>query len=476
MEPPAPKAKVMQPLPEKQHGNRKKAIMTGTPEQAAYETKKQRLAAVLYNGAESSIRLEKNTSNLFRSRRPSDACGLDVRDFTRVIRVCPEERFVETEGMTTYRDLTRECLRYEVMPTVVPQLQSITAGGAVSGIGIESSSFQYGLVHETVREMEILLADGTTVLCTPENGHSRLFFGFPNSYGTFGYVLKLRIGVVPVKPHVRLTHIRHRDALSFFTEMERLCQTDIDFLDGTVFGPDELYLTVGEFTDSAPYCSDYTYKNIYYHSIRERPTDYLPVKDYIWRWDTDWFWCSKYFFAENPLVRHLLGPKRLNSVTYAKIMRWNRKHDLAGFLDRLRGCSSEAVIQDVEIPLEHCTAFLEFYFNTIKFTPVWVCPVRPLQKKTGFSLYPLDPETLYVNFGFWNVIRTRTKKEPGHYNRLVEKKVRQLGGMKSLYSDSYYSREEFWDIFNRREYRFLKNQYDPDKRFKDLYEKCVERG
>jgi FAD/FMN-containing dehydrogenase len=451
-------------------------MKTDTLEQAAYETKKQRLAAALQDRADAAIRLNKNTSNLFRSRRPAGAGGLDVSDFNRVIRVCPEEGFVETEGMSTYRDLAVECLRHDVMPTVVPQLQSITAGGAVSGIGIESSSFQYGLVHETVRKMEILLADGSTVLCTPENEHSRLFFGFPNSYGTLGYVLKLRIGVVPVKPYVRLSHIRYRDPLSCFAEMERLCQTDIDFIDGTVFGPDELYLTVGEFTDSAPYCSDYTYRNIYYRSIRERPTDYLRNEDYIWRWDTDWFWCSQYVFAENPIMRRLLGPKHLNSVTYAKIMRWNRKYNPGSFLDRLRSSSSEAVIQDVEIPLEHCADFLKFYFSTIKFTPVWMCPVRSLQKNAKFSLYPLDPETLYVNFGFWNVIRTRPPKEPGHYNRLVEKQVCELGGMKSLYSDSYYSREEFWDIFDRKEYRFLKKRYDPDKRFKDLYEKCVARG
>jgi hypothetical protein len=27
----------------------------------------------------------------------------------------------------------------------------------------------------------------------------------------------------------------------------------------------------------------------------------------LWRWDTDWFWCSKNLFAQNPLVRRLTG-------------------------------------------------------------------------------------------------------------------------------------------------------------------------
>ena len=67
------------------------------------------------------------------------------------------------------------------------------------------------------------------------------------------------------------------------------------------------YITTGEFVDYAPYTSDYTYMKIYYQSIRKRELDYLTVKDYIWRWDTDWFWCSKVFHAQNPIVRALAG-------------------------------------------------------------------------------------------------------------------------------------------------------------------------
>ena len=51
------------------------------------------------------------------------------------------------------------------------------------------------------------------------------------------------------------------------------------------------------------------------YSIRERQIDYLPARDYVWRWDTDWFWCSKNLYAQNPVVRRLFGPSRLNSLT-----------------------------------------------------------------------------------------------------------------------------------------------------------------
>jgi FAD/FMN-containing dehydrogenase len=442
-----------------------------------YDEKKRRLVDSLRGGATQGVRLAKNTSNLFRDRKAAEGRRLDVRGFNQVLRVDPQAGYVEVEGMTPYVDLTRECLQHGVMPPVVPQLKSITIGGAVSGIGIESSSFRYGLVHETVEEMEVLLGDGSTLVCSPHNEHRDLFFGFPNSYGTLGYALRLKVRTVPVKPYVRLTHVRYTDTAAYFEALNERCASAVDFVDGTVFGPGEYYLTLGEFVAQAPYTSDYTYEKIYYRSIRERTEDYLTTADYLWRWDTDWFWCSKNLYAQNPIVRRILGRERLNSVTYTRIMRWNSRWQLTRALERVLGYRSESVIQDVDIPLERCAEFLSFYFENIRFTPVWVCPFRAFDRQAHFDLYPVDPDKLYVNFGFWDVIRHRDKQLPdGHYNRLVETKVTELGGIKSLYSDSYYSEQEFWNLYNKPAYDALKARYDPHGAFNDLFHKCVLRA
>jgi FAD/FMN-containing dehydrogenase len=72
-------------------------------------------------------------------------------------------------------------------------------------------------------------------------------------------------------------------------------------------------------------------------------------------------------------------------------------------------------------------------------------------------------------------VRRREPHPPGHFNRLIERKVSELGGIKSLYSDSYFPREEFAAIYNQAAYDALKRRYDPQRRFEDLYEKCVLR-
>jgi len=439
-----------------------------------YEEKKQRLIAQMLSES-GDLRLQKQTSNLFRDRKSAAQTHLNVSDFNQVIEVNPDDGWVEAEGMSTYQDLVDATLPYNTMPSVVPQLKSITVGGAIAGVGIESTSFKHGLVHENILEMEVLTSDGRIVLCAPSNQHQDLFYGIPNSYGTLGYILKIKVRTIPIRRFVKLQHTLFKDPSDYFTHLERWTQKDIDFLDGTIFSPTDLYLTTGKFTDEAPYTSDYTFEHIYYRSIKARAVDYLTTHDYIWRWDTDWFWCSKNLFAQNPLMRRLYGRHRLNSVFYTKIMRWNAKWGLTRFFDRLFRIHNETVIQDVDIPIQRATEFLNFFDREIGIRPIWICPFRTLHTNQQFPLYPTKPQTLYINFGFWDVVRGKVKRPKGHYNKILEDKVEELGGIKSLYSDSYYDSDKFWALYSKEYYDNIKAKYDSNGRFKDLYQKCVLR-
>src|SRR3954471_4098878 len=152
------------------------------------------------------VRLRKSTSNLFRPRTRAHA-ALDARRFEGVLSVDVDARTADVLGMTTYEQLVDATLPHGLMPLVVPQLKTITLGGAVTGLGIESSSFRNGMPHESVLELEILTGDGRIVVATPDNEHAALFRGFPNSYGTLGYALRLKIVLEPVKPFVALRHV-----------------------------------------------------------------------------------------------------------------------------------------------------------------------------------------------------------------------------------------------------------------------------
>jgi FAD/FMN-containing dehydrogenase len=445
---------------------------------AAYADKLSALKAELASGgaAAGRVGLAKPTSNLFRDRETRPAPRINLKHFDRVLAVDPAAGTVKAEGMTRFVDLADATLAHGTMPQVVPQLKSITLGGALAGVGIEATSFRHGLVHDSVVAFDVLTGDGRVVTCTRDNAHRDLFYGFPNAYGTLGYALSVTQRTLPVKPFVRVEHRRYRDPAACFAAVaQSAAQKDADFLDGVVFAPDELYLTRGSFVDSAPYTSDYTFERIYYRSIRERATDFLTVRDYLWRWDTDWFWCSKNVGAQNPVLRRIYGRDRLNSITYQKIMRWNSRHGFTRAWSRLRGVTPESVIQDVDIPLERAAEFLAFFHAEVGILPLWICPILAPPASDRFPLYPLQPDALYVNFGFWDVVRDREPRPEGWYNRKVERKVSELGGIKSLYSDSYFASDEFWSIYDRGAYRALKERYDPKGALGDLYDKTVLR-
>jgi FAD/FMN-containing dehydrogenase len=435
------------------------------------------IASAPSEGGNAAVGLAKPTSNLFRDRTRRARPRIDLGHFNQVIRVDAEANLVEAEGMTTFVDLADATLARGTMPMVVPQLKSITLGGAVAGVGIEATSFRHGLVHDSIIAMDILTGDGRIVACTANNEHRELFRGFPNSYGTLGYALRLTARTLPVKRHVRVEHARYADADSFFADLGARCaDAQVDFVDGVAFSRGDLVLSSASFVDDAPYASDYTYNRIYYRSLRDRPVDYLTTRDYLWRWDTDWFWCSKNVGAQHPLVRRMLGRKRLNSITYQKIMRWNTRWRISGTLNQIRGAHTESVIQDVDIPIARATEFLAFLHAEVGIVPIWICPIAAPGPNAEASLYPLPRGGLSVNFGFWDTVLSRAVRPAGFVNRKVERKVREVGGVKSLYSDSYFTEAEFWSIYNRPAYAALKERYDPQGALGDLYAKCVLRS
>jgi FAD/FMN-containing dehydrogenase len=439
------------------------------------------------------VRLAKRTSNLFRPRERTAAPGLDVSGLDTVLSVDPVARTADVQAMTTYEDLLDATLAHGLMPSVVPQLKTITIGGAFSGLGIESSSFRLGLPHESVREVEVLTGAGEIVVARPEGEHRDLFRAMPNSYGTLGYALRLVIDLQPVAPFVALRHVRFHD-LADLTDAIGQVMADgtydgarVDFLDGTVFTAEEAYLSLGAWADTAPYTSDYTGADIYYRSIRSRAVDYLTVRDYLWRWDTDWFWCSRAFGAQNPRIRRFWPKRWLRSDVYWKLIRLENRFQVAARLERRKGRPArERVVQDVEIPLARTAEFLRWFLKEVPIEPVWLCPIqlRDAGATAAFArefesapwpLYPLRIGQPYVNVGFWSTVAIVDGAQDGDVNRRIEAAVADHDGHKSLYSDAYYGEDEFWALYGDADYHAAKRRYDPSARLLDLYAKAVKR-
>ncbi len=431
-------------------------------------------------GPHSPVRLAKKTSNLFRPRAGSDQPGLDVAGLDGVIVIDRTAQTADVQGMCTYEDLVDATLPHGLIPYVIPQLRTITLGGAVTGLGIESTSFRNGLPHESVLEMDILTGTGEIITATPDNEHADLFAAFPNSYGSLGYATRLRIKLEAVPAFVRLRHVRFNDAADLVKTLDQIISSrswegvQVDGLDGVSFEPGELYLTLATFTDQPEATSDYTGQDIYYRSIQRQTLDTLTMYDYIWRWDTDWFWCSGAFGAHNPWVRRIWPLKYRRSDFSQKLVGLDGRFDISGKLDRLKKIPKrERVIQDIEVPLDALPEFLEWFDKAVGMRPVWLCP---LQAQRPWPLYPLAVGETYVNVGFWGTVQVPAESPDGAINRLIESKVSTLGGHKSLYSESFYDRETFNKMYGGETLASVRKRYDPQERLTDLYDKAVRNS
>jgi FAD/FMN-containing dehydrogenase len=431
------------------------------------------------------VRLRKRTSNLFRARDATRAPGLDVSGLGGVIEVDQIGGVAEVQGMCTYEHLVSATLAEGWMPLVVPQLRTITLGGAVTGLGIEATSFRNGLPHESVVEMDVLTGSGEVVTTRPGD---ELFDAFPNSYGSLGYATRLRIELEPAPRYAALRHLRFDDLELLTKTVHEIVETaswdaePVHGLDGVMFSPHEVVLTLARWTDepqtAAP--SDYTRQAVYYRSLQERETDLLTMHDYLWRWDTDWFWCSRAFGAQHPVAR-AIWPRRLRrSDVYHRMMALDRKLGIAARLDARAGRpQAERVVQDVEVPLGRLAEFLVWFDAEVGMRPVWLCPLR-LRRFEGtagrpWPTYPLEPHTTYVNVGFWGAVAVGPTAPEAPLNRAIEAKVAALDGHKSLYSEAFYDRETFDLLYDGPHLAAVKAKHDPDDRLTSLYDKAVRR-
>jgi FAD/FMN-containing dehydrogenase len=318
------------------------------------------------------------------------------------------------------------------------------------------------------------------LLTTSRTQHPDLFRTFPNSYGTLGYSTRLRIELESVAPFVALRHVRFRSLPALIAAAERIIDTGgqggtpVDYLDGVVFSADESYLSLGVGTREAGPVSDYTGQSIYYRSIQHDQgvtEDRLTIHDYLWRWDTDWFWCSAAFGAQHPAARRLWPRRYRRSSFYWKLLAYEQRLRIVDRLEKAHGRPPrERVVQDVEVPIERCAEFLDWFLTDVPIEPIWVCPVR---QRDRWSLYPMGTDHTYVNLGFWSTVPGGARE--GDTNRRIERKVRELDGLKSLYSDAYYSPDEFDQLYGAGDYLTVKQTYDPDARLLDLYAKAVQR-
>ena len=385
---------------------------------------------------------------------------IDISHLTHIIKIDTASKHA----------LVEPTLKHGLIPPVVMEFPGITVGGGFAGTSGESSSFKHGFFENTVNWIEIILANGKTMNVS-ETENADLFYGATGSFGTLGVTTLLELRLIEAKDYVELTYHPVTSVPAAVKELEELMsKPSIDYLDGIIFSLTSGTVMSGHLTDApSPNCTRIQRFSrpqdpwFYLHAsslTRFSPTipvtEAIPLKDYLFRYDRGAFWTGvyafKYFLAPfNRLTRYLLDYFMHTRVMYHAM--------------HASGFSNRYIIQDLALPASNAHEFIEYVDRDFGIYPLWLCPLR---KNNTISFSPrsaiVSPTTskttaALLNIGVWGP----GPSSPSDFveaNRALERKVKELGGMKWLYAHAYYTEEEFWEMYDRGWYEALRRKYD----------------
>ncbi len=425
-----------------------------------HETKVQRIAAQLRRrpaGTPVSLRKRAVSHQVPKhgDLRRKDA-KIDISDLDAILAIDPVARTCVAEPGVTFVDLVTATLRYDLVPIVVPELKTITIGGAVSGCSIESMSFVHGGFHDTCLAYEVITATGEVLTCTPDNEHRLVFQMVHGAFGTLGILAKLTFKLVPAKRYVKLVYEKYRTLAdhqaAIWGHYER---RDLDFMDGIIHSPHEYVLCTGYFVDRAPYRSRYDWMKVYYQSTATRDEDYLTTSDYLFRYDRG--------------VTNVRPSSFVGRLLFGKLLSSTQMLQLGERLHWLLRKERPTVTLDVFLPFSKVPAFLTWWEQELGFFPLWCVPYKRVRDYEWLddAFYRDMKDELFLDLAVYGMKQHRDRNA----HAMIEAKLRELGGIKTLISHNYYSQDEFWKIWNAKNYATVKAITDPQNLFRDLYTK-----
>ena len=384
---------------------------------------------------------------------------IDVSDFNEILSIDTGNLICEAEPGVTFIDLVKATLKHGLVPIIVPELKTITIGGAVAGCSIESMSYKYGGFHDTCLEYEIITATGEVLTCTPDNENSLLFQMVHGAFGTLGIISKLKFRLIPALPFVKVTYESFDNPGDYQSAIWKHYQEqDIDFMDGIIHSETSYVLSTASFTDRAPYTHRYDWLRVYYESTGKRKEDYLKTPDYFFRYDRG---VTNVTPASFP-ARLIFG-KFMNSARVLKLVEKFRK---------LIPPEKIPVTIDLFIPFSKVGRFMDWYQKELRHFPLWCVPYKLVRKYEWLSddfRRRIDDE-LFLDIAIYGMKKTGSK----NYYRMIEEELTDIGGIKTLISNNYYTEQEFWKIWNKENYGVVKRRTDPDNIFRDLYTKTCK--
>ena len=437
---------------EKQHSTDLKNVQE---QMKSFFARKQKVK--IYHGSTNSTRAQKFEKDKF----------VDVSRLDRVIEINITEQYILVEPNVPMDKLVEATLKHRLVPPVVMEFPGITVGGGIQGGAGESSSFKYGLFNETCLEYEIVLGNGEVITASPTQNED-LFYGTACSYGSLGVITLVKLRLIPAKDFVHLTYHTVKSFDESISLTQRKTGEAVDFIDAVLFEKNRGVIMVGNFADKkdlpvstfSKASDEWFYihadKISKQHSLYE---EIIPIHEYLFRYDRGAFWMGKYGFSFLKLPFNRFTRFVFNH--FCKTRELYQSLHAANFSQRY-------LVQDIGVPKESATKLLDYVANVLDIFPIWFVPLKSATKEKLSASYVQT--SMVISVGVWADINQNYSRFV-EINRELEKTISDLRGRKWLYAHQYFSREEFWKLYDHLWYNALRKKYFANEVFPDIYDK-----
>ena len=402
---------------------------------------------------------------------------VDTSPLSHVLEVNTEKRTALVEPNVPMDRLVEETMKYGLVPPVVMEFPGITVGGGYAGTSGESSSFKHGFFNRTINYIEMVLANGEVVRCS-ENERADLFHGAAGAVGSLGVTTLVELRLREAKKYVETVYHPVSSVAEAIEKIEDVTMDpELDYVDGILYSKSQGAVITGRMTDvpqlnaRVQRFSDAKDPWFYLHvqdAITKRTgptTEMIPMAEYLFRYDRGGFWVGALAFDYFKMPFNDYTRWWLDDFLHTRMM-YTALH--------ASGQSKKCIIQDLALPFSTAENFINYTDKLLGIYPLWLCPLRQSQLPTmhphvnemeadGRSLKPM------LNIGLWGF----GPQQPDDFvqaNRDLERKLWELGGMKWLYAQTYYTEDEFWQMYDRQWYDALREKYNATS-LASVYEK-----
>ena len=193
------------------------------------------------------------------SYKSGGATRIDVSALVRVVAIDETRKdgvaICHVEPGIAQDELARFCLAHGYVPQVVLEFPGITAGGALAGGGIESSSHKAGSFADTVEDVDVLTGTGELLKGVSRTFHPHLFAALRTSYGSIGLVLRIGIRIERAHKYVLVRYVHAAslaDACDIMTAESDKGADAPDFIDAVSLSLDSTIVVLGTAVDTPP--------------------------------------------------------------------------------------------------------------------------------------------------------------------------------------------------------------------------------